>query len=88
MRQLAAAAARSQPCPRPVEYTKSKNWGLDLGKVHYGLDYRSHETNTEENWWGADGSSLRVVTYPPAAKYLPGIIPVDDRPAQRTRASA
>lgn len=80
LRALAAAAAR-QPTPvlGPVVYSKTQNWGLDLGKIHYGLGYRSHETNTEENWSGSDGSSLRLVTYP-GGKIPPGIIPVNASP--------
>jgi hypothetical protein len=79
LRRLADVAAR-QPTPvlGPVVYAKTANWGLDLGATHYGLGYRSHETNTEENWTGSDGAYLSVVTYP-GGKIPPNIIPVNTR---------
>jgi hypothetical protein len=76
-RRLAEAAA-AQPSPRglgPVEFTETKIWGLDVGAVHYGLSYRSHDIRTDQNWMGSDGSSLTVSTYP-GGKIPPGIIPV------------
>jgi hypothetical protein len=79
-RRLAdVAAAQPTPALGPVVYTKTQNWGLDLGAIHYGLGYRSHETNTEENWTGSDGAYLRVVTYP-GGKVPPGIIPLNTSP--------
>jgi hypothetical protein len=74
-----AAAAESQPSPPalgPVEYSQAKDWGLDLGQLHYNLSYHSHDINTEQSWMGSDGSSLYVSTYP-GGKIPPGIIPVN-----------
>jgi hypothetical protein len=77
LRALAdAAAAQPAPALGPVVYTKTENWGLDLGTIHYGLGYHSHETSTEETWSGSDGAYLRVATYP-GGKIPPGIIPVN-----------
>jgi hypothetical protein len=76
LRTLAGIAA-TQPAPAalgPVEYSKAESWGLDLGTTHYGLSYRSHDTNTQESWMGSDGAYLGVETWP--GKIPPGIIPV------------
>jgi hypothetical protein len=76
LRRLAdAAAVQPSPALGPVEYSKSVGWGLDLGPLHYGLNYRSHEFSTQENWLGKDGASLSVSTYP-GGKIPPGIIPI------------
>jgi hypothetical protein len=87
-RRLAAAAV-SQPSPPalgPVEYSQVKDWGLDLGQLHYNLSYRSHDINTEQSWIGSDGSILDVSTYP-GGKIPPGIIPVDrSGPSRQGRA--
>jgi hypothetical protein len=77
LRRLADIAA-AQPAPRslgPVEYSQAKVWGLDLGKLHYGLGYRSHDTSTQEAWVGSDGAALDVITFP-GGKVPPGLIPV------------
>jgi hypothetical protein len=77
LRTLAGIAA-AQPAPAalgPVEYSTAESWGLDLGTTHYGLSYRSHDTNTQESWMGSDGAYLGVETWP-GGKIPPGIIPV------------
>lgn len=76
LRALADAAA-TQPSPAlgPVEYAKTLQWGLDLGAVHYDLNYRAHEQRTDQDWMGPGGASLSVSTYP-GGKIPPGIIPV------------
>jgi hypothetical protein len=77
LRALADVAA-AQPAPPalgPVEYSRAESWGLDLGTTHYGLSYRSHQTNLEEDWAGSDGASLSVRTWP-GGKVPEGNIPV------------
>jgi hypothetical protein len=77
LRRLADIAA-AQPAPiflGPVEYSQAKVWGLDLGKLHYGLGYRSHDTSTQETWIGSDGAELDVITFP-GGKVPPGLLPV------------
>jgi hypothetical protein len=83
LRVLADAAA-AQPAPAfgPVEYSSSENWGLDLGTIHYGLSYRSHDTNGEQDWMAPDGSSLSIRTYPD------GKVPQGNIPVGRTGPSA
>jgi len=76
LRRLAGlAAAQPSPALGPVEYAKYVSWGLDLGTIHYGLSYRSHELTTQEAWYGGDGASLQVLSWPDG-KIPPGIIPV------------
>jgi hypothetical protein len=77
LRRLADLAAR-QPAPSslgPVEYSRAKVWGLDLGKLHFDLGYRSHDTSTQEAWIGSDGAELDDITFP-GGKVPPGLIPV------------
>jgi hypothetical protein len=73
-RQLAAAAARQPAVPLgPVEYSEIKQWGLDLGTLHYDLSYVSHETQTDRAWVGRDGSYLWYYTFPAGTKIDPGL---------------
>ena len=69
------AAAQPTPALGPVEYSRSENWGLDLGKDPHGLSYRSHNTNGEQDWLGSDGASLSIRTWP-GGKVPQGNIPV------------
>lgn len=89
LRQLADVAARQPAVPLgPVEYSELKNWGLDLGPLHYDLNYVSHETSTDYAYHGLDGSSLSYTVLPAGKKYTPGTIPlqqVKPSPAARAR---
>jgi hypothetical protein len=87
-RRLArAAAAQPTPALGPVEYSQAKDWGLDMGTLHYNLNYRSHVTDTVQSWVGPDGASLYVATYP-GGKIPPGIIPVHrSGPSERGKAA-
>jgi hypothetical protein len=89
LRQLAAAAATQPAVPLgPVEYSEIKNWGLDLGPVHYDLNYVSHETSTDYSYRGVDGSSLAYSILPAGAKYVPGTNPLrQNGPSPATRAA-
>jgi hypothetical protein len=87
-RRLAdAAAAQPSPALGPVEYSQSKDWGLDLGAMHYNLNYRSHVTDTQQSWMAPEGASLGVTTYP-GGKIPPGVIPVyRSGPSKRGKAA-
>ena len=83
LRRLAnVAAAQPAPALGPVEYSSSENWGLDLGKDPHGLSYRSHNTNSEQDWVGADGASLSIRTWPG------GKVPLGNIPVGRSGPSA
>ena len=89
LRWLAGIAA-AQPAPAalgPVEYVKAESWGLDLGTTHYGLSYRSHQTDIEEVWAGSDGAFLMVRTWP-GGKVPAGNIPVSRSGPSAQRAAA
>jgi hypothetical protein len=77
LRQLANTAAKQPAVPLgPVEFSQIKSWGLDLGTVHYGLGYVSHETQDYLLYNAADGSSLGYTLLPAGEHYTPGTIPV------------
>jgi hypothetical protein len=79
LRQLADAAAVQPAVPLgPVEFSEIKSWGLDLGPVHYGLGYVSHETQDYLLYNGPDGSTLGYTVLPAGEHYVPGTIPVQN----------
>jgi hypothetical protein len=77
LRQLADAAARQPAVPLgPAEHSVTKDWGLDLGPLHYNLSYVSHEVSTDYFWLAPDGSNLEYSILPAGESYVPGTIPV------------
>lgn len=76
LRRLAdRAAAQPAPALGPVYYTKVAIWGRDLGRAHYGLDYRAPDTYEIQQQWQGRHADLYVARYP-HGKVPPGIIPV------------
>jgi len=69
------AAAQPAPALGPVYYTKVAIWGRDLGRTHYGLNYRARDTFEIQRQWHGRHADLYVARYP-HGKVPPGIIPV------------
>ncbi|HEV2371344.1 MAG TPA: hypothetical protein VGS19_04165 [Streptosporangiaceae bacterium] len=61
LRGLAARAA-AQPAPAlgPVEYVKAVIWGLPIGDVPRGLDYRAHDLRIAQEWRGPRSAGFTI----------------------------
>jgi hypothetical protein len=83
LRRLAdRAAAQPAPALGPVYYSKVAVWGRDLGRAHYGLDYRARDTLVIQEEWQGRHADLHITRYP-HGKAPPGIIPIS-RPTTKT----